>query len=211
MQGENKQMYKKILIGTHNPNKLKEIRSILSQFPVEIVSLDSFSLPDVEENGKDYYENAAIKAKFFSQKTGLPCIADDTGLEVDALGGEPGIYSARWSGIEGDGRYQANNKKLLEKLKDVPTEERQAQFVCVIVFAMNQEVIFSVKGICKGKIINKLQGTNGFGYDPLFEVSRYKKTFAQLSSDIKNKISHRAKALKNFKKEFALKMAYNKK
>lgn len=195
---------KKLVIGTQNPKKLEEIQSILKEFPVTVVSLDEFpKMEEVEENGRTYEENATIKALAFSKATGLPCIADDTGLEVDALSAEPGLYSARWAGVEGPGKYEANNKKMLEQLKDVPFEKRTAKFYCTIVLVKDGKRILSCTGICPGKIREKLTGDKGFGYDPLFEVDGYNKTFAEMEHDFKNTISHRGRALEKFKQEFA--------
>ena len=198
-------MEKKILVGTNNQHKLEEIKGILSGFPFEIVSLKDICLgSDVEENGQTYLENAIIKAKHFSQISGLPCISDDTGLEIEFLQGKPGIHSARWGGVEGEGRYKANNDKLLLELRNVPIEKRKACFRCTIAFVSGENLIFHCEGICEGKIVFEPRGKNGFGYDPLFEVAAYNKTFSELPDHVKNQISHRAKALQEFQKRFSL-------
>lgn len=197
---------RKILLGTNNAHKLQEMKAILASFPVEIVGLQDLSLKgDVEENASTYLGNACIKAGFFSRLSGLPCIADDTGLEVEFLKGAPGIYSARWAGVEGAGRYKANNEKLLRTLKDVPLEKRRARFVSTVVLIEGEKMLLSCEGICPGRIAFAPRGHEGFGYDPLFEVEEAQyKTFAELPDKVKNEISHRAKALKAFQKQFAL-------
>jgi XTP/dITP diphosphohydrolase len=184
-----------ILVGTQNLDKLKEIGQILSPSGIRVVSLHDFpSLPSVEETGQTYEENAVLKASAFSLATGLTCISEDSGLEVDCLHGEPGIYSGRFAGVEGTTRYQENNRKLLQKLAGVPLEKRTARFVCVVVLVSKTTVLLSCRGECRGRIIFEPRGTEGFGYDPLFEVPEYHQTFAELGSSIKNQISHRALA-----------------
>ncbi|NUM37487.1 MAG: RdgB/HAM1 family non-canonical purine NTP pyrophosphatase [Candidatus Brocadiae bacterium] len=197
-------MEKKILVGTNNKHKLEEIKHILSAFPFEIVSLQDIHLSsDVEENGATYLENAFIKAKHFSQASGLPCISDDTGLEIEILQGKPGIHSARWAGVEGEGRYKANNEKLLWELRNIPLEQRKACFRCTIAFVHGQDLVFHCEGICHGRIAFEPRGKNGFGYDPFFQVDGYDKTFAELPDHVKNQISHRAIALQEFQKRFS--------
>ena len=187
--------HQRILIGTHNPHKLKEIGAILASHRITAVSPQNLALPEVEENGSSYLENALLKARAFSQKTGLPCIADDTGLEVEALQGEPGIYSARWAGVSGAERYHANNQKMLARLSGLPLAKRRAVFICVIVLVHGDKQLLCCRGECPGRITLAPRGDNGFGYDPLFEVVEYGKTFAELDNDTKNRISHRAQAL----------------
>jgi XTP/dITP diphosphohydrolase len=195
--------HQKILVGTQNRDKFREIEAILLPFSLEAISLANFpDMPDVEEIGQTYQENAILKARCFSKLTGLPCISDDTGLEVEALHGEPGLYSARWAGVEGSGRYKANNEKLLKQLEGVPCEHRQARFVCVIVLVQGEKLLLSCEGVCYGRIAETPRGQGGFGYDPLFELPEYGKTFAELG-ERKNKISHRAKAVALFAKAFA--------
>lgn len=196
-------MTKSILIATHNLHKLKEIRAILSQFPLTLLSMDDFPhLTEPEEIGKDYITNAMIKACHASQATGLPCIGDDTGLEVDILNGQPGLHSARWAGVSGKDRALANNQKMLNLLANVPLEKRTARFICVIVLVWKDRLLMSCQGICPGRIILEPHGDLGFGYDPLFEVPEYHKTFAELPENIKNQISHRGRALAEFQHQF---------
>ncbi len=193
------------MIATKNQHKFQEIQAILSRFPIELLGMQDFPhLPEPEESGKDYLENAIIKAKSASQLTHLPCIADDTGLEVDFLHGQPGVYSARFAGITGPERYHANNEKILRLLKDVPLEKRTARFTCVIVLVYADQVLLTCQGICPGRIIFDLRGQNGFGYDPLFEVDGFHQTFAEMSDEDKNKVSHRGRALIEFQRQFSL-------
>ena len=193
---------KSILIGTHNSHKLKEIAEILADHRIKAISPhDLAALPEVEENGASYLENALLKARAFSRATGLACIADDTGLEVDALQGEPGMYSARWAGVSGAGRYRANNEKMLARLAGRSLAERGAVFICVIVLVSGDKQLLCCEGRCEGRITLAPRGENGFGYDPLFEVPEYGKTFAELDNDVKNKISHRARALAQLKSQ----------
>ena len=191
---------KKILLGSSNKKKLKELQNLLTDTPFDIVTAKdmNITLPDVIEDGSTYEENAAKKAIAFSKFSGLPAIADDSGLEVDALNGQPGLYSARWSGEHGERQTEANNHKLLTELSGVSKEQRTAKFVCVIVMAIADEVTITTRGECPGLIIEQLQGEGGFGYDPLFLIPQYNKTFAQLG-DIKKTISHRAIALQRFR------------
>ena len=190
----------KILVGTKNLDKLREIQQMVSNFDIVAVSLQQFhQIPDVEESGNNYEENAALKATGFSLAAGLPCISDDSGLEVDKLNGQPGIYSGRWAGVDGPGRYEANNRKLLRLLDATPLQERTARFVSVLVLACGDKILLSCRGECQGRITTAPRGDQGFGYDPVFEVIEYQKTFGELGSDIKNTISHRAKALAQFK------------
>ncbi len=189
----------KILIATHNKHKLTEMRRILEPMGYEVLTDDmlGISLTDVEETGTTFVENARIKAESGCRESGIACIADDSGLCVDALGGEPGVYSARYSGEHGND--DANNKKLLAELQNVPDEKRTARFECVICvsFPDGSEVI--AKGTCVGKIGYSELGENGFGYDPLFMVGE--KSFAQLSGEEKDAISHRGRALQALKEK----------
>ncbi len=192
-----------LLIASNNAHKVEEMTAILAHLGQKILTPDELGCKmEVEENAPDYKGNALLKAQAHAKATGYLCIADDTGLEVDYLKGAPGIYSARWGGVEGAGRYEANNKKLLEELVQVEMEKRQARFVCTIVLADAEKLLFSVEGICQGSILTKERGENGFGYDPLFEVKGYGKTFAELDSELKNKISHRGLALAAFHNAF---------
>ncbi len=182
----------RILFATRNAHKVEEVSDILKDLPVELQSLLDFpEIGDIEESGQTFEENALIKARTVYQATGLLTIADDSGLEVDALQGAPGIYSARYAGNSHN--YQANNEKLLEALKHVPPDKRSAQFRCVVAI-VGPGIEEVVEGVIRGHIAEKPKGHKGFGYDPLFIPEGYRQTFAQLGESIKNKISHRARA-----------------
>ncbi|MCR2044630.1 XTP/dITP diphosphatase [Anaerosalibacter massiliensis] len=191
----------KIILSTGNINKVEEIEDILKGLPFSIYSKKEIGLGDleVEEDGETLEENAIKKALAISEKVNGIVIADDTGLFVDALDGAPGVYSARYAGEEAS--YEDNNKKLLEELKGVALAERDAKFKTIIAIVTEDKQVKTVSGECKGKIGFELKGKEGFGYDPLFIVEGYEKTFAQLGEEIKNKISHRAKALEKLKIE----------
>lgn len=182
----------KIIAATKNKNKVREFKEILPDF--EIITQEEAGIDlDVEETGKTFMENARLKAQAIFEKTNLPCLADDSGLEVYALGGEPGVYSARYGGDGLDDKGRLN--LVLEKMKDVDDELRGARFVCSIVF-VTKETTYEAEGVCEGMIIREARGDNGFGYDPIFYVPEKGKTTAQMSSDEKNSISHRGKALR---------------
>lgn len=187
---------RKMVLATSNANKLREIREILRDLDLEILSLADVGLAGIEivEDGHTYEENSLKKAREIMKRTGLDTIADDSGLEVDALDGAPGVYSARFSG---EGATDArNNALLLEKLKDVPEKGRGARFVSAVsvAFADGREV--AVRGTVEGIIGFAPQGENGFGYDPLFYYPEAACTFAQLDAAVKNRVSHRSRALK---------------
>lgn len=184
-----------IVLATGNQGKVKELSTLLAQHQIEIVPQSDFNVPDVAETGTTFIENAIIKARHAAKITGLPAIADDSGLEVDALNGAPGIYSARYAGS--DANDQQNNQKLLNALKDVPTEKRTARFHCVLVYMRHSDDPTPIvcHGVWEGSIINEPLGEQGFGYDPLFWQADLKMTSAQLPRDLKNKLSHRGKAL----------------
>lgn len=184
----------KIIAATKNKNKLREFGEILKGF--EIISQEDAGVDiDVEETGTTFEENSMLKAKAIFEATGIAAIADDSGLCVDALQGEPGVYSARYGGdgLDDEGRVEL----LLKNMKDVPENERSARFVCVITLVDKDRVI-TARGECEGKIDYAPKGENGFGYDPVFYVEEYNKTMAQISPDEKNAISHRGKALRIF-------------
>lgn len=182
----------RLVLATNNKGKVKEFKELLGD--VEILSLSDFpDIPDIVEDGNTFEENAIIKAKTVAQATGLMALADDSGLEVDILNGQPGIYSARFAGAGKDD--QKNNEKLLALLKDVPTEKRTARFRCVIAIVTPLGETYTADGKCEGLIGKEPVGHKGFGYDPLFIVPSYNKTFAELDLAEKNKISHRGKAL----------------
>ncbi len=182
----------KIVVATGNEDKFREILDILKEVPAEFFSLKDFpDIPEIEETGISFTENALLKARTVHKATGLFTLADDSGLEVDALNGAPGIYSARYAGQEKD--YTANNEKLLREMEQLPPKMRGAQFRCVVALVgQNFEQI--VEGVIRGRIIDELRGSAGFGYDPLFVPEGYNKTFAELGEEIKNRISHRARA-----------------
>ena len=184
----------KIIAATKNKNKLREFGEILKGF--EIISQEEAGIDiDVEETGTTFEENSFLKAKAIYDASGIPAIADDSGLCVDALGGEPGVYSARYGGEGYDdaGRVQL----LLKNMKDIPDEKRTARFVCAITMVSDDGVI-TARGECEGRINHAPVGENGFGYDPVFYMEEYDKTTAQMTPDEKNAVSHRGKALRIF-------------
>ncbi len=186
-------------MATKNKGKLREIQSILKGLPVRLYGLTHFEhMPDVEEDGKSFFENSLKKARFYSKLFGKIAIADDSGLEVDALGGGPGIYSARYAGERATD--QENRKKLLKALEGIPVSKRGARFKCVIAMVTPEGREILVEGTCKGRIGFKEVGRNGFGYDSLFILPRLGKTMAQLNLEEKNRISHRGKALRKLRK-----------
>lgn len=188
-----------IVIATRNKNKIKEITALLDGMPINIFSLDdgNWQIPEIQEDGKTFKENAIKKAKTIARLTGKLTLADDSGLMVDALGGQPGVYSARFAG--GDATDRENNLKLLQLMKNIPPDRRGAQFVCVIAVASPEGKVDAVEGICRGDIGYLEEGGGGFGYDPIFIPTGYNKTFAELSMSVKNKISHRGRALEKAK------------
>ena len=184
----------KIVLATGNRGKVRELKKLLENMPVEVLSLADFpELPEVVEDGSTFAENALKKARQISRATGLLTLADDSSLEVDFLGGAPGVHSARFAGPRKSDAD--NNQKLLELLKDVPEEKRTARFRCVIAVAAPGARVETAEGTCEGIVGFAPKGEGGFGYDPLFYVPEFGRTFAELSMDIKNKISHRGKAL----------------
>ena len=185
-----------IVLATHNRGKMEEMAAILGQLPVELLTLDAFpEIGDIPETGNTLKENAFIKAETVHRLTGLPALADDTGLEVDALNGAPGIYSARYAGA--DATFDDNCQKMLKELDSIPLERRTARFCTVIAFVNRGEKEW-VQGVAEGRIIEEKRGIGGFGYDPIFYYPPLRKTFAELDSVEKNSISHRGKALRNF-------------
>jgi len=188
-----------MIIATSNSHKLKEIKSILLDFPIEIKSMDEIGLGGLEivEDGSTFEENAIIKAKTVMDKTGLPCIADDSGLEVDAINKAPGIYSARFAGEKATD--EKNNEKLLDLLGDIPEKDRTARFVCAIALVFPEGNNIVTRGTCEGIIGFTQKGKGGFGYDPLFIVPSLNMTFGEIDPNVKNKISHRANALEKLK------------
>lgn len=193
---------KKFVVATKNKGKLKEFQEILRGFPFEVVSMEQIGInDDIEENGQTFEENALIKARAVHKITGDMVMADDSGLEVDYLNGEPGIYSSRFAG-EG-ASDQDRNQKLLSLLKNVPLEKRSARFVCVIAVVLSDNDYFTVKGTFEGFIGFEPKGQNGFGYDPLFYVPQFNMTSAQMEAHKKHEISHRGKALTKMVEELA--------
>lgn len=188
----------KILIATHNKHKLTEMERILAPMGYEVVTDTDIGIAftDVEETGTTFIENARIKAESGCKESGLICIADDSGLCVDALDGAPGVYSARYSGVHGDD--EGNIVKLLKELEGVPDEKRTARFMCSICVSFPDGSEVTAEGRCEGKIGYEKRGENGFGYDPVFMVGD--KSFAELTSEQKDEISHRGNALQELKK-----------
>lgn len=187
---------REILLATHSAGKIREIREMTAGMPWAWRSLADF--PDVAEaveDGATFAENATKKALYYSERTRLPALADDSGLEVDALGGEPGVHSAYYAGLPRDDA--ANNRKLVAALAGVPDDRRTARFRCVMVFVANGRVLAQTSGAIDGRIIGHPRGTNGFGYDPHFFVPNLGRTTADLPSEEKNLISHRGLALRD--------------
>ncbi|KOA72598.1 nucleoside-triphosphate diphosphatase [Clostridium botulinum] len=191
---------KKIIVASNNQHKIEEIKEILKEFDLNILSLKEAGINvDVEENGTTFAENAHIKAaEIFKLVKDAMVLADDSGLMVDILNGEPGVYSARYSGEHGNNRK--NNEKLLSKLKGVKFIERKAKFVCAMELIVDENTIIDVQGEVEGYILEEARGGSGFGYDPLFYVPQFNKSMAEITAEEKNSISHRGKALKNLKK-----------
>ncbi|MGN8631145.1 XTP/dITP diphosphatase [Blautia sp. HCP3S3_G3] len=191
---------KKIIFATGNQGKMKEIREILADLDAEVLSLKDAGIEaDIVEDGKTFEENARIKAKAICEMTGEIVLADDSGLEIDYLNKEPGIYSARYMGE--DTSYHIKNANLVQRLEGVPDEQRTARFVCAIAAAFPDGTVKTVRGTMEGRIGYDEKGENGFGYDPIFYLPEYGCTSAELSMEEKNKISHRGKALRAIKDE----------
>ena len=189
-------MKRKIIIATKNKGKIKEFKNILSDNKFEISSLiDINNLPDINEDGNSFKDNAVKKSRHIFEMTGKPCIADDSGLEIDYLNGAPGVKSSRFCGISTPQKLK--NEKIISMMKGAKENERSAQFKCVIAYTDNNEKK-AFDGICKGRISDKPKGENGFGYDPIFIPEGFDKTFGEIDEDVKNRISHRAKALREF-------------
>ena len=185
---------KEVVVATQNKGKIAEIVLALAQLPVKVLALSDFgSIPEAVENGASFRENALLKARHYAKYTGKACLADDSGLEVDALQGAPGIYSARFAGETANDA--ANNQKLLVELTNVQTKERTARFRCVLAFVDTDELAMTTDGVCEGCIIEEMRGQGGFGFDCLFYIPELNKTMAELSKSQKNAISHRGRAL----------------
>ena len=187
---------KKIVLATNNQGKVRELQNLLANAGFDVVAQSEFNVPDADETGLTFIENAILKARHAAQLTGLPAIADDSGIAVDALGGAPGIYSARYSGENAND--QRNNQKLLGELKNVPNDKRTAYFYCALVFMRhaNDPTPIICLGKWNGVILHEMHGNGGFGYDPLFFIPELNCTAAELSREQKSLISHRGQALK---------------
>ncbi len=192
----------KIILASKNQDKIKEIKKILDSADRRLITCNDVDIPEVEETGSTFVENAILKARSASHITGLASIADDSGIEVDFLNAKPGIKSARYSGL--NATNESNNIKLLKALDGVAYEKRTARYRCVIVYMRFPDDPFPIitTGSWEGYIAKKMIGSNGFGYDPLFYLPEYNKTSAEISSSLKNKISHRSVALKKLQDYF---------
>jgi XTP/dITP diphosphohydrolase len=191
---------RRLVLATKNPGKVIEIKEILGRLPIEVVAVFAYKdIPEIEENGETFEENAVHKALATAKATGEVALADDSGLEVDALSGAPGVHSARFAGEDlprGRERDKANYEKLLSLLEDVEDAERTARFKCVVAIAAPCGKVRTAEGVCEGKIAFQPNGSGGFGYDPVFIPYGHTRSFAALPHDVKNAISHRARALK---------------
>ncbi len=191
---------KRIVFATGNAGKMKEVRMILADLGAEVVSMKEAGISvDIEENGRTYEENALIKARAVAAATGDIVLADDSGLEVDGLNGEPGVYSARYLGE--DTPYSVKNANLIERLEGVPEEKRTARFVCAIAAVLPDGRELTTRAAIEGRIGYEEKGSGGFGYDPIFYVPELRKTTAELTEEEKNLVSHRGKALQLMKEE----------
>lgn len=192
----------KIVLASSNRGKLAELQDLLSKSRIEVIPQSEFNVADAVEDGLSFVENAIIKARHACEQVGLPAIADDSGLEVDYLQGEPGIYSARYSGRHGDDK--GHNRLILEKLKGVPQQDRSARFQCVLAFMRHAKdpTPLICQASWEGFILEEERGNNGFGYDPLFWVPQKACSSAELPKDEKNRLSHRGRALKLFLRIF---------
>lgn len=189
---------RELLIATRNKGKVREIKDLLKDFKLKITSLDDYkSMPQIEEDGKTFQANAIKKAVTISMYTKKLTLGEDSGLEVKALGNRPGVYSARYAGLNATDKK--NNAKLLRELKGVSLNKRQARYRCAAALSDGKKIIAVVIGSCPGIITTRSKGKNGFGYDPLFLILRYNKTFGELPLDVKSKMSHRFRAFKKLK------------
>ncbi|MBN1757081.1 MAG: RdgB/HAM1 family non-canonical purine NTP pyrophosphatase [Chitinispirillaceae bacterium] len=192
-------MDQQLIIATGNAGKVREIGEIFSEMSLRLLPMSAVldPVPEIVEDGATFSENARIKAGVIFRATGIWTLGDDSGLAVDALGGAPGIHSARYAGEQAD--MEANKRKLLEDLADTPESERTARFICTIAVYINPTTVLETEGACEGKIIDHPRGDSGFGYDPLFVPEGYTRTFAQLTASEKHRISHRGRALRKMK------------
>lgn len=194
-------MSRRIVIGTRNAKKLREMKELLANIDCEVVDLAQVApeLESPEETESTFIGNAELKALYFANHTGLVCISDDSGLEVDALDGAPGIYSARWSGAEGSD--ETNNEKLVRELASVPEEARGAGYRCALAVAAPGRVLARLEETCRGRIIDAPRGDGGFGYDPHFLIPEWDQTFAEVPAERKAEFSHRGRALRRLREE----------
>ena len=185
---------KRIVLAPKNKGKIKEMRELLAPMNIEVLSLADFSpVDDAEENGATFAENAMLKARYYFAHTGTPCLADDSGLEVDALGGRPGVYSARYSGE--NATDAANNAKVLREMEGIEKDKRTARFRCAMAL-VGEGIELTTDGTCEGTLLTEERGQGGFGYDPIFYVPKFDRTLAEMSSEEKNSISHRGAAVR---------------
>lgn len=192
---------RQIIFATGNEGKVREVQAIMADMEVEVLSLKQAGISvDIEENGTTFEENAIIKAKEIAKLTDAVVLADDSGLEIDYLNKEPGIYSARYLGENTP--YTEKNRIILQRMEGVEEEKRDARFICAMAAVFPDGSVITTKGVMEGKIAYEIKGENGFGYDPVFYLPEYGMTSAQISSEEKNKISHRGKALQLMKAEF---------
>ena len=192
---------KKLLIGTNNKGKFNEISQLLPKY-IKIISISGFKIKSPKENGKTFEQNSLIKSKYFSKKTNLICLADDSGLEIDLLNKKPGIYSARWGGADSDFNKAIKRiyKEIKKKDKNWKNKKIKARFICALSISFLNRKIACVTGKVEGSISHKPKGKNGFGYDPIFIPQNKKKTFGQMKSSLKYKLDHRFKAFRKIKR-----------
>ncbi|MDA1369245.1 MAG: RdgB/HAM1 family non-canonical purine NTP pyrophosphatase [Proteobacteria bacterium] len=188
----------KVILASGNAGKLRELSALLNEKDVDLIPQSEFKVSDVEETGLSFVENALIKARHACAETGMPALADDSGIEVDVLHGEPGIYSARYAGVSGATADAANNAKLLEELEQISELQRTARFQCVIAYLRHDKdpMPLICQGTWEGRILFAESGDNGFGYDPLFYVPTHGCSSAELDAEVKNSLSHRGQALR---------------
>ena len=192
---------KKLLVGTNNKGKFNEISQLLPKY-IKIISISGFKIKSPKENGKTFEQNSLIKSKYFSKKTNLICLADDSGLEIDLLNKKPGIYSARWGGADSDFNKAIKRvyKEIKKKDKNWKNKKIKARFICALSISFLNRKIACVTGKVEGSISHEPKGKNGFGYDPIFIPQNEKKTFGQMKSSLKYKLDHRFKAFSKIKK-----------
>lgn len=190
---------KRLIVGSRNAGKVKEIKAVLAGLPFLVEGLPATGISEPEETGATFQDNAILKAKYYSQYTGEYCLADDSGLEVDALGGAPGVYSARYAGENATDAQ--NNRKLLQELAAVPECGRTARFRSVLALISPAGNLILADGVCEGVILSESRGAGGFGYDPLFFMPELGKTLAEMDLTGKNAVSHRGKALRSLKEK----------